>query len=109
MNRFAFVFALRPDALPEYERRHDEIWPEMLELLDSVGIDDYSIFTHDHLLFAVLKCRDPWPVTASRLAASPVQARWNEAMADLIEWQLDEAGNLRELREVFRFESGGSS
>ena len=26
-------------------------------------------------------------------------------MADLIDWQLDGSGNLRELREVFRFDA----
>ena len=71
MNRFAFVFALKPGALPEYEARHQAIWPEMLELLGSVGVDDYSIYTYGDLLVGVLKSADPWPVVAAKLGRSP--------------------------------------
>jgi len=106
MNRFAFAFGLKRGALPEYEARHQRIWPEMLELLASVGIYDYSIYAHGDLLVGVLKSDDPWPVVAKRLQAAEVQARWNDEMGDLIDWQLDETGNLRELREVFRFDGG---
>jgi L-rhamnose mutarotase len=106
MNRFAFVFALKPGALQEYEARHQRIWPEMLDLLASVGIDDYSIYSYGDLLVGVLKSTDPWPVVQDKLGQSSVQARWNDEMADLIDWQLDESGGLREVREVFRFDQG---
>ena len=34
MQRIAFIIRLKPGADPvEYKRRHDEIWPEMLEAL----------------------------------------------------------------------------
>ena len=28
----------------EYQKRHDEIWPELVELLKQTGISEYSIF-----------------------------------------------------------------
>lgn len=103
-HRFAFVFGLRPGSAEEYRRRHDEIWPEMLDLLDEVGISDYSIFSHGDLLVGVLKSTRPWAEVQRDLALSQVQARWASAMADLIEWQLDEEGRLHALDEVFRFD-----
>ena len=27
-----------------YQKRHDEIWPELIDLLHEAGISDYSIF-----------------------------------------------------------------
>ena len=105
--RFAFAFGLRPGTVQEYRRRHDEIWPEMLLLLDEVGISDYSIYAFGDLLVGVLRCSRPWEEVQRDLALSPVQARWAAAMADLLEWQLDDDGRLRELDEVFRFDGEG--
>ncbi len=103
-ERFAFVFKLREGALPEYVRRHDEIWPEMTDLLQAAGISDYSIWSYGELLFGVLKVSPDWATAEHTLAASDVQRRWAEAMGDLIEWQLDDEERLHRLTEVFRHE-----
>ncbi len=55
MERVAFKMRLFPGREAEYKKRHDEIWPELAELLAAFGIRDYSIF-HDpetNILFAV--------------------------------------------------------
>jgi L-rhamnose mutarotase len=44
MKRVAFKMQLHQGQVEEYKRRHDEIWPELVELLKSIGIEDYSIF-----------------------------------------------------------------
>ena len=35
-----------------YQKRHDEIWPELVDLLHDAGISDYSIFPNEetHIL-----------------------------------------------------------
>ena len=45
----------------EYKRRHDELWPDIEELLHQTGISDYSIFLDESTgdLFAVLQAEDP--------------------------------------------------
>ena len=57
---YAFRMKLKPGTTAEYKRRHDEIWPELEQLLREAGIYDYSIFLdeEDMHLFAVLKLRD---------------------------------------------------
>ena len=57
---YAFRMKLKPGIVDEYKRRHDEIWPELAQLLREAGIYDYSIFLdeEDMHLFAVLKLRD---------------------------------------------------
>ena len=54
---YAFRMKLKPGNVDEYKRRHDEIWPELAQLLREAGIYDYSIFLdeEDLHLFAVLK------------------------------------------------------
>lgn len=44
MTRYAFTMRLKPGAVEEYKRRHDEIWPELSAVLRAAGISDYSIF-----------------------------------------------------------------
>ncbi len=57
---YAFRMKLKPGVVDEYKRRHDEIWPELVQVLREAGIYDYSIFLdeEDMHLFAVLKLRD---------------------------------------------------
>jgi hypothetical protein len=42
-NRIAFTMQLVPGTEAEYQRRHDEIWPELSDLLKAAGIEEYSI------------------------------------------------------------------
>ena len=44
MEKIAFKMKLFPGMQDEYKKRHDEIWPELSELLTKSGISDYSIF-----------------------------------------------------------------
>ena len=47
---------LNPGMKDEYQRRHDEIWPELVLLLHEAGISDDSIHLDEetHILFGVL-------------------------------------------------------
>ena len=44
----------------EYKRRHDELWPELRELLKTNGIREYSIYLDENTntLFGVLQVED---------------------------------------------------
>jgi L-rhamnose mutarotase len=93
----AFRMKLKPGAVAEYRKRHDEIWPELAKLLTRSGIHDYSIFLDEETLhlFAVLKLHDP--NERESLPQHPVMRRWWDYMKDLmhthpdgrpIEWPL---------------------
>jgi L-rhamnose mutarotase len=94
---YAFRMKLKPGAAAEYQRRHDQIWPELSTLLNEAGIHDYSIFLDEETLhlFAVLKLHPK--NTRDTLPAHPLMRRWWEYMQDLmlthpdgrpIEWPL---------------------
>jgi L-rhamnose mutarotase len=57
MKRVAFKMYLKPGCEAEYEKRHNEIWPELVALLKETGSSDYSIFwdKETNILFAVQK------------------------------------------------------
>jgi L-rhamnose mutarotase len=104
MERIAFTMQLRPGHAREYERRHDEIWPELKALLAKAGIRDYSIFLDEetHVLFAVLR-RTP-DHRMAELPAAEVMRRWWRHMADLMVVQEDLAPVQRPLRPVFHLD-----
>lgn len=101
MARIAFKMHLYPGKADEYQRRHDEIWPELVVLLKNAGISDYSIFLdiHTHELFAVLCAEDPTALDG--LPAHPVMQHWWTFMKDLMATRDDDAPVTVPLREVF--------
>lgn len=89
MEKYAFKMRLNPGMAEEYRRRHDAIWPELLELLKSAGISDYSIHLDPEtsILFGVLWRTDAHGMEA--LPGHPVMQRWWTHMADLMEVKPD--------------------
>jgi L-rhamnose mutarotase len=89
MKNHAFRMKLKPGVVAEYKKRHDEIWPELSQLLTESGIHDYSIFLDEETLhlFAVLKLREP--NLRAQLPQHPVMKRWWDHMKDLMHTQPD--------------------
>ncbi|MDC0935976.1 L-rhamnose mutarotase [Pirellulales bacterium] len=84
MKRVAFRMQIRPGTVAEYKRRHDEIWPELNELLRTSGISDYTIFLEEASLqlFAVQKLADNH--TTDQLSQNPLVKKWCEYMSDIV-------------------------
>jgi len=96
---------IKPGAKAEYIRRHDVIWPELVELLKKAGICNYTIFCSGDELFGYYEC-DKGVGYAERIqAGSPVVDRWNEYMKDVLELEMDpETGAQPKLESVFRLD-----
>lgn len=88
-RRHAFRMQLKPGARELYRERHDAIWPELVELLHSSGISNYSIYLDEptNLLFGVLILADNDHLDA--LPDHPVMRRWWAWMAPLMETHAD--------------------
>jgi L-rhamnose mutarotase len=97
----AFIMQLKAGNVDEYKRRHDEIWPELADLLRASGVYDYSIFLDEDTLqlFAVLKLRPGHTVAA--LPEHPVMRRWWDHMAPLMEVEPGNRPREWPLRQVF--------
>ena len=92
MASHAWVLKVRPGYEDEYKKRHDELWPEMREALRGAGITSYTIFRHGLTLFGYFET-DDLARTQSALASDPVNARWGEHMAPIMEIDVDPATN----------------
>ena len=84
MPRYAFKLRIKPDAIEEYEREHQRVWPELLAKLKAVGISDYSIFRRGQELVLSLRV-DDFEKAWDELDRDPVNQRWQENMSRLFE------------------------
>lgn len=91
MKRVALKMKIREGTAAEYKRRHDEIWPELNELLRASGISDYTIFLDEDSLelFAVQKLADEHATDG--LPQNPLVKKWCEYMSDIV--LMDSSGN----------------
>jgi L-rhamnose mutarotase len=104
MERVGFVMRLLPGREAEYRRRHAAVWPEMLDALRRAGAHNYSIYLRGDDLFGYLEVEDLERFQRD-MAASEVNARWQQDMAPLIDPLTDPAtGFHRRLDEVFHLE-----
>src|SRR5580698_1272280 len=84
MPRYAFQLRIKSDAIEEYEREHQRVWPELLAKLKEVGISDYSIFRRGQELVLVLRV-DDFEKAWDELDGDPVNQRWQVFMSRLFE------------------------
>jgi L-rhamnose mutarotase len=94
---------LKPGFSAEYKKRHDEIWPELSQLLTDAGISNYSIFLDEetNILFAV-QSLSPDATSSQELGTNAIVQRWWRHMADIMETEADSNKPLtRSLDEVF--------
>lgn len=100
-EKYAFKMQLHPGMEEEYRRRHDAIWPELVELLKEAGVEDYSIHLdrETNILFAVLW--RPKQHNMADLPSHPVMKRWWAHMADIMATNPDNSPVEKPLVTVF--------
>ncbi len=105
MERYAWKARILPGRKDEYVRRHDNIWPEMKRVLKDAGICNYSIWVCGDDVFGYYECEKGAAYAASAQAESPVVARWNEYMKDVMVMDTDpRTGAQPLLEQVFCLE-----
>ena len=101
-QRSAFVLRVRPDKIDEYVATHRDVWPDMLRALKESGIRNYSIFRDGTQVFGYFESGD-LERAAAYLADQEVCARWQDAMAELLEERVPDGGPPA-LEEIFRLD-----
>ena len=99
--RSAWVMHLKPGEEAGYKRKHDEIWPEMVEMLKAQGISNYSIYRHGLVLFAHFERDESFPADAG---SPEVAQRWQEWMGPHMELNADGSIHADSVEEVFRLD-----
>ena len=101
MNRLAFKMHLNEGKKAEYIKRHNELWPELHNLLKDSGISEYSIFLdgETNTLFAFQKVSGDGG--SQDLGKTEIVKKWWAFMADIMETNADNSPVSIELLEVF--------
>jgi L-rhamnose mutarotase len=101
-QRAAFVLRVRPDRIDDYVEAHRAVWPDLLDALRNAGIRNYTIFRHGDEMFGYFES-DDLQAAAAYMAAQPVNTRWQDEMAGLLEERVADTGPST-LEEIFRLD-----
>lgn len=107
MIRRAFTMHLKPGALAEYKRRHDEIWPELAAEIERQGIGQITIFEHDPVLFLYSEVtnEEAW----DRLWHTAIHEKWGEVMSQLMDFNADGIVDSVPVNEIWHLDTGARS
>ncbi|PSL34714.1 L-rhamnose mutarotase [Chitinophaga ginsengisoli] len=102
--KIAFKMRLKPGSKEEYCKRHDEIWPELKQLLKDNGVSDYTIFLDEetNILFAVQQ--QAGEQSSQDLGKTQIVQRWWAYMADIMDTNEDRSPVTIPLTKVFHMD-----
>lgn len=104
MVRKGFKMFLYPGMAEEYEKRHNLLWPEMKDMIHEYGGSNYSIYLDrdTNVLYGYLEVEDEARWNAS--ADTPVNRKWWDYMADIMETNEDNSPVCVDLSPVFHLD-----
>ncbi|MBE0699340.1 MAG: L-rhamnose mutarotase [Anaerolineaceae bacterium] len=86
MQRIGFLLKVKQDRIEEYKKRHQEVWPDMLEALSRTGWHNYSLFlAEDGMLFGYFETPVSLEEAVKGMNNEEVNARWQTQMAPFFE------------------------
>ncbi len=104
MERVAFKMYLNEGQKEEYKKRHNELWPELHQLLKDAGVSEYSIFLDEetNILFAFQKLSGTG--SSQDLGSTEIVQKWWAFMSDIMKSNPDNSPVSVTLDEVFYME-----
>ena len=104
MIRKAFKMKLYAGMEKEYEKRHNELWPEMKSMIHEYGGHNYSIFLDEetNVLYGYIELEDEklW----NQSAKTEICKKWWAYMADIMETNEDNSPVSIPLKKVFHLD-----
>jgi len=99
-----FKMKLYPGKVNEYEKRHNQLWPEMKDMIHEYGGKNYTIFFDEETLtlFGYLEIEDEelW----NKSADTVINRKWWSFMADIMETNPDDSPVSTDLYQVFHLD-----
>lgn len=88
----------------EYYKRHNELWPEMEEMIHAYGGKNYSIFLDEETLtlfgYIELESEEKWNESAN----TEICRKWWDFMADIMETNPDNSPVSVDLKPMFHLD-----
>lgn len=104
MIRKSFKMKIYDGMAKEYEKRHNELWPEMRAMIHEHGGANYSIFLDEetNILYGYIEIEDEalW----AKGADTAINRKWWDFMADIMETNEDNSPVAIDLKPVFHLD-----
>ncbi len=105
MEKYAWHAKIKEGTLEEYTRRHNEIWPEMKQVLKDAGICNYTIWNMGTEMFGYYECEKGIDYAARVQSESPVVKKWDAYMKDILIMEMDPVTGAQPLlKKVFEMD-----
>ena len=105
MEKFAWKGYIKEGCFDEYCRRHDEIWPELVEVMKKAGMKNYTVWNIGNELFGYYECENGIDYATKVKSESPVIKKWDEYMSDILIMDKDPVTNRNSLlKKVFEMD-----
>ncbi|WP_322935929.1 L-rhamnose mutarotase [Actinacidiphila alni] len=104
VQRICFLMTVIEGREKEYQRRHDEIWPELVAALRDAGVRNYSLFRRGTTVIAYAECEPDAATAFGKVGATEVNARWSAWFQDVLAEHLGPDGGLIEAAEVWHMD-----
>lgn len=104
MQRTCFLMEIIPGREEEYQRRHDAIWPELVDALRNAGVRNYSIFRRGTTVIAYAECHPDAATAFGKVGETDVNARWAEWFTDVLAQHTGPDGELIQATEVWHMD-----
>ena len=104
MVRKGFKMFLYPGMAEEYEKRHNALWDEMKDMIHEYGGRNYYIYLdkETNVLYGYLEVEseEQW----AKSADTPINRKWWDYMADIMETNEDNSPVCIDLTPVFHLD-----
>lgn len=104
MERFCYTFELAPGMEAEYERRHKEIWPDLVQAIKDAGFSNYSLFRRGRKVIAYAECHPNSQSALNRLELQDVSLDWNSYIRSIMTSAVDSEGRLFTYDEMWHLD-----
>jgi L-rhamnose mutarotase len=100
MFKISLLLKLKAGCEAEYEKRHDELWPDLANAMHQAGVS-MVIYKHENdlFLFATASSKEAW----DELERDPISIRWEEYMTDVLADDEDGKTIAKILPQMFSF------
>lgn len=79
MKRVGFISKLKSEYKDEYKKAHDEIWPEQVKALKDAGLNNYSSFYSNGIVFTYVETEN-FEKSVAKLFETEINTKWQNHM-----------------------------
>jgi L-rhamnose mutarotase len=101
MERILMYIRIFPGTEAEYDRRHAEIWPELVAEIQESGIRNFTGFRRGTDVWYYGECHPDIATAFGVHGPKPANTRWNHYFRDVIAEIADDQGNLLGYDQIF--------